>query len=112
MVLTTRAWIAANQGTLQQSLHSRNVGLAGRATYSDDKRYFLEYNFGYNGSERFAKNHRWGFFHSAGIEWLISYEKLWVNLSSTIHNIKLRYPYVLFDNDHLKYIYDLYYILL
>jgi len=111
MVLTTREWIAANQGTLQQSLPSRNVGLAGRATYSYDKRYFLEYNFGYNGSERFAKNHRWGFFPSAGIAWLISNEKLWDNLSSTIHNFKLRYTYGLVGNDQIGDINDRFFYL-
>src|SRR5690606_21252553 len=42
MVFTTRQWIAANQGNLQLSLPSRNVGLAGRSTYSYDNKYFFE----------------------------------------------------------------------
>src|SRR5690606_39836736 len=57
--------------TLQLSLPQRNLGLAGRATYSYDNRYFLEANFGYNGSERFSRNERWGFFPSAGLGWII-----------------------------------------
>ncbi len=101
LVFTTREWLAANQGSLQLSLPSRNVGLAGRATYSYDSRYFAEFNFGYNGSERFAENNRWGFFPSAGAAWLISNESFWEPLSSTISNLKLRYSYGLVGNDQI-----------
>lgn len=101
MVFTTREWLAANQGSLQLSLPSRNVGLAGRATYSFDSRYFGEFNFGYNGSERFAANHRWGFFPSAGVAWLVSNEKFWENYKRTVSNLKLRYTYGLVGNDQI-----------
>src|SRR5690606_27131665 len=101
VVFTTREWIAANQGNLQLSLPSRNVGLAGRATYSYADRYFLEYNFGYNGSERFAANNRWGFFPSAGAAWLITNEPFWEKYSATINNLKLRYTYGLVGNDQI-----------
>lgn len=101
LVFTTREWLAANQGSLQLSLPSRNIGLAGRATYSFDNRYFFEYNFGYNGSERFAKNHRWGFFPSAGVAWLISNENFWENTRPIINNLKLRYSYGLVGNDQI-----------
>ena len=48
------------------------MGLAGRFTYDYDSRYFMEANFGYNGSERFNAKHRWGFFPSAGLGYIIS----------------------------------------
>ena len=101
LVFTTREWIAANQGNLQLSLPSRNVGLAGRSTYSYDNRYFFEFNFGYNGSERFAESHRWGFFPSAGMAWLISNERFMEKYASTISNLKLRYSYGLVGNDQI-----------
>lgn len=101
LVFTTRQWIAANQGNLQLSLPSRNVGLAGRSTYSYDNKYFFEFNFGYNGSERFAANHRWGLFPSAGAAWLISNERFMEKYSSTISNLKLRYSYGLVGNDQI-----------
>ena len=41
--------------SIQTSLPARNIGLSGRFTYAYDGRYFAEANFGYNGSERFAK---------------------------------------------------------
>ncbi|MDR0699976.1 MAG: TonB-dependent receptor [Tannerella sp.] len=99
LVFTTRENLSANAGTLQLSLPSRNVGLSGRATYAFDGRYFLEYNFGYNGSERFAANHRWGFFPSGGIAWQIANEDFWKNMDSKINSLKLRYSYGLVGND-------------
>ena len=42
------------------TLPSRNMGLSGRLSYNYDSRYFTEFNFGYNGSEKFAKNNRFG----------------------------------------------------
>jgi TonB-linked SusC/RagA family outer membrane protein len=70
-------------------------------TYSYDSRYFSEFNFGYNGSERFAANHRFGFFPSAGVGWLISNESFWEDYKSTVHNLKLRYTYGLVGNDRI-----------
>ncbi|MDR2774851.1 MAG: TonB-dependent receptor [Tannerella sp.] len=101
LVFMTREALAANQGNMQLSLPSRNVGISGRATYSFDSRYFVEFNFGYNGSERFAVNHRWGFFPSAGVGWMISNEKFWEKLKPVINNLKLRYSYGLVGNDRI-----------
>jgi len=101
LVFTTNESLAANQGSLQLSLPSRNVGLAGRFTYSYDNRYFAEANFGYNGSERFSANHRWGFFPSAGVAWQIANEKFFEPLKLTFNNLKLRYTYGLVGNDKI-----------
>lgn len=38
------------------ALPYRKQGLVGRATYGYDGRYFVEGNFGYTGSETFAKD--------------------------------------------------------
>ena len=57
----------ANAGNLQSSLPYRNIGLSGRFTYAFDDKYFSEFNFGYNGSERFSKSERFGFFPSFGL---------------------------------------------
>jgi TonB-linked SusC/RagA family outer membrane protein len=100
-VLTAREYLNANAGSLQLSLPSRNAGLSGRVTYSYGSRYFTEFNFGYNGSERFAANHRYGFFPSAGVGWLISNEKFWEPLKKTVSNLKLRYSYGLVGNDRI-----------
>lgn len=101
LVLTASESLTANAGSLQLSLPSRNAGLSGRFTYGYDKRYFIEYNFGYNGSERFHKSHRWGFFPSAGLAWMMSNEKWFKPLTKMVSNLKLRYSYGLVGNDNI-----------
>lgn len=89
-----------DQVTLQYSLPYRNLGLAGRLTYSYKSRYFVESNFGYNGSERFSENHRFGFFPTIGAGWIISNEKFWDGgLSKIVNRLKLRGSYGLVGND-------------
>lgn len=90
-----------NPYTLQYSLPYRNETLAGRATYSFKSRYFLEFNFGYNGSERFSANHRFGFFPTAGASWIISEEKFWGDLYNVFDRFKLRASYGLVGNDQI-----------
>ena len=90
-----------NASTLQSSLPFRNIGLSGRLTYSFDKRYFAEFNFGYNGSERFSKEKRFGFFPSVGCAWVISNESFFQNLKPIISNLKLRASYGLVGNDKI-----------
>lgn len=85
--------------TFQQSLARRNQGLAGRFTYSFDSRYFAEVNFGYNGSERFAKHERFGFFPSVGGGYIISNESFWEPLKNTIDMLKFKATYGLVGND-------------
>ena len=101
LVLTASESLTANAGSLQLSLPSRNAGLSGRFTYGFDKRYFIEYNFGYNGSERFHKSHRWGFFPSAGLAWMMSNEKWFKPMTKVVNNLKLRYSYGLVGNDNI-----------
>lgn len=102
LVYTLRNELNANQGDLQLSLAHRNMGLAGRFTYGYDSRYFIEGNFGYNGSERFAKHKRFGFFPSAGLGWIISNEKFWGDaLNKNINLLKLKATYGLVGNDQI-----------
>lgn len=90
------------QQDLQYSLPYRNVTVAGRATYSFKSRYFLEFNFGYNGTERFSADHRFGFFPTIGASWIVSEEKFWNdNLSDIISRLKIRGSYGLVGNDDI-----------
>lgn len=101
LVLTVRERVAANAGSLQLSLPSRNAGLSGRFTYGWDGKYFSEFNFGYNGSERFSKEHRWGFFPSFGLAWVVSKENFFQPFKKVVNNLKLRYSYGLVGNDKI-----------
>ena len=91
----------ANAGNLQESLPYRNLGLSGRFTYAYDDKYFTEFNFGYNGSERFAKSERFGFFPSFGLGWLVTNEKFMDPYLNTINNLKLKGTYGLVGNDQI-----------
>lgn len=101
LVFITRESLNGNSGDLQRSLPFRNVGLSGRATYAYDNRYFAEFNFGYNGSERFYKTNRFGFFPSAGVAWAVSNEQFFEPWKGTVTNLKLRYSYGLVGNDRI-----------
>ena len=83
------------------NLPSRNMGLSGRATYGYDDRYFGELNFGFNGSEKFAEDYRFGFFPSAGLGWILSNENFFSKRLPFISLFKLKYTYGLVGNDNI-----------
>ena len=91
----------ANAGNLQSSLPFRNLGVSGRFTYAYDEKYFTELNFGYNGSERFAKSERFGFFPSFGLGWFVSNEQFMKKYESVISKLKLKATYGIVGNDQI-----------
>jgi len=98
-VFMVRNNLTGNADDLQASLPFRNVGLAGRGTYSYKNRYYIDLNFGYNGSERFHQSHRYGFFPSVGVAWTVSNEPFLEPYKNTISNLRLRATYGLSGND-------------
>lgn len=81
-------------GTINKNLggtssKSRLMSYFGRANYTFADRYLLEMNFRYDGSSRFAKDRRWGFFPSFSAGWRIDQEEFMQNVQS-ISNLKLR----------------------
>ena len=91
---------------LQASLPRRNISSAGRLAYGYDSRYFVEFNYGYNGSERFAKKYRFGFFPSVGMGWVVSNEAFMSGVKDVITNLKLRATYGKVGNDQIGSLYD------
>lgn len=85
----------------QAALPHRHQGLAFRAMYNYDSRYFLEFNAGYNGSENFSPGHRFGFFPSVAAGWMISNEKFWNPLKRVISQLKFKGSYGLVGNDQI-----------
>jgi TonB-linked SusC/RagA family outer membrane protein len=90
-----------NAGNVTASLPKRNIGVSGRFTYGFDDRYLAEFNFGYNGSERFDSKHRYGFFPSGGVAYRISNEKFFEPLLSVIDDLKFRATYGIVGNDQI-----------
>ena len=72
------------------ALPYRDQGIAGRLTYSFDDRYFIEGNFGYNGSENFASGNRFGFFPAGALGWIVSNEKFMMGISHVVDMLKLK----------------------
>ena len=99
MVGILRNRLDGNAGNLQESLPFRNVGLSGRFTYAYDSRYYAEFNFGLNGSERFYRTNRFGFFPSAGVAWSVSNEKFWEPIKPVVSNLRIRGTYGVVGND-------------
>jgi TonB-linked SusC/RagA family outer membrane protein len=104
LVFTLRDYLdtgKALQDDVQLSLPFRNAGLSGRATYGYDSRYFVEFNFGYNGSERFARDERFGFFPSVGVGYLVTNEKFMEPVTKTLSKLKLKATYGTVGNDQI-----------
>lgn len=78
----------------------RKQGIIGRVTYNFADRYFAEFDAGYNGSENFAKGHRFGFFPAISGSWIISEEPFMKSLKA-VDLLKLRLSYGLVGNDEI-----------
>lgn len=79
----------------------RSQGIAARLTYSYDDRYFIEGNFGYNGSENFSPGNRFGFFPAGAAGWMISNEKFFSPLKKVMNVFKVRASYGIVGNDKI-----------
>lgn len=79
----------------------RSQGFAGRLSYTFDRRYVGEFNFGYNGSENFAKGHRFGFFPSIALGWIVSEEKFMSKCASWLTLLKFKGSMGLVGNDNI-----------
>jgi TonB-linked SusC/RagA family outer membrane protein len=88
----------SNQRTVETSIHS----IFGRAGYSYNDKYFLEFNFRYDGSSKFAKGNRWGFFPSVAAAWMISEESFMDFLREKVSSLKLRGSYGILGNQNVN----------
>lgn len=99
-------------------------GVSGRATYGYDDRYLLEFNAGYNGSDKFSKGQRYAFLPSVSLGWIVSNEKFmkpvtWIDMlkirgsygsvgNDKIGNFKYLYLYEFVESSGWDYSFDLY----
>ncbi|UKK51666.1 TonB-dependent receptor [Prevotella sp. E13-17] len=86
---------------IKNSIAKKNMALAGQVTYNYNNRYFADFNFGYNGSENFADNHRFGFFPAWSLAWNIGEEKLVQETCPWINMLKIRFSHGKVGNDNL-----------
>ena len=77
--------------------------VVGRVNYAFNSRYLFEATFRYDGSYRFAKDQRWGFFPAMSAGWRISEEPFFKQSTSLafIDNLKLRASTGILGNDRV-----------
>ncbi len=76
------------------------IGCVGRVTYDYANRYLAEFNYGYNGSEQFAKKNRFGSFPAFSLGWVASNENF-LKDNSVLSHLKIRASYGIVGNDKL-----------
>ena len=78
-----------------------------RVNYNFKYKYYVTASFRADGSSKFPKNNRWGYFPSAGVSWNINRED-WLKDKSWISNAKLRASWGLTGNNRTTTPYDFY----
>jgi len=92
-----RDYMKLSAGSSIANLPYRRQGWAGRFTYNYKQKYLFDFNFGYNGSENFARGHRYGFFPAWSAGWVPSLEEWWK--IGWINHLKLRGSFGYVGND-------------
>lgn len=77
-------------------------GAFGRLTYNYDDRYLLTVNARYDGSSKFPKQNRYGFFPSASVGWRLGQEKFMDWSRSWLNEFKLRASYGKIGNQNIS----------
>jgi TonB-linked SusC/RagA family outer membrane protein len=89
--VTALALLKRNENASGSAFTSYREDWVSRVTYAYDRKYLLDVNFAYNGSEKFAKDYRFGFFPSAAAGWTISNEKFFSQNIQFVNLLKIRY---------------------
>ena len=84
----------------RSSLPHKYAGISGRVTWDYKNKYMAEFNAGYNGSEQFAKDYRFGFFPAGSAGWVVSNEEFMKNIT-WLDLMKFRGSVGLVGNDSL-----------
>lgn len=85
----------------KKGISRRHIGTAGRFSYNWKYRYFVDFNFGYNGSENFSDGNRFGFFPAFSTAWNVAEEPFIKKLIPWLNMFKIRYSYGKVGNDNL-----------
>ena len=87
----------SNNDTDQTSITS----VFGRVGYNYMDKYYGDVSFRYDGSSKFAKDQRWGFFPSFSAGWRLSEEAFMDTYKSNIGDLKLRASYGVLGNQNV-----------
>lgn len=82
------------------------VSYLARASYAFRDRYLFTATFRADGSSKFSPSHRWGYFPSVGLGWVVSEEAFMQPLLKTVGFAKLRFSWGRLGNDKIgNYLY-------
>lgn len=81
--------------------HWSTQGVFGRLNYNFKEKYLVEFSGRYNGSSRFAKDSRWGFFPSMSAGYNISNENFWATVEPYVNSLKVRGSYGALGNQNI-----------
>lgn len=101
---TSQTALAGNMGGSTRPMNtSLNdiESLFGRASYSYKEKYYGEASFRYDGSSKFAKDQRWGFFPSVSAGWRISGESFMDAYRAKVGDLKIRGSYGILGNQNI-----------
>ena len=87
----------SNANTDQTSITS----VLGRLGYSYRDKYYIDGQFRYDGSSKFDKNHRWGFFPSFSAAWRLSEEDFMSEYKDRVGDVKFRGSYGTLGNQNV-----------
>ncbi|MCG8322992.1 MAG: TonB-dependent receptor [Cytophagales bacterium] len=88
------AGLITNQGAGgSDKILDGNKALVGRLNYDFDTKYLVEFSFRYDGSSRFPKDSRWGFFPAMSLGWRLSDENFIRDNIGFMDNLKLRFSH-------------------
>ena len=74
----------------------------GRLGYDFDNRYYGEFSFRYDGSSKFHKDKRWGFFPSISLGWRLSEEAFMDGYRDNVGSLKIRGSYGTLGNQSVN----------
>ena len=100
------AWALSSQGTpyLVNKYNNADDNLLsffGRANYNYQDKYLLSATFRADGSSKFSKGNRWGYFPSAAVAWRISSEPFMKKTNKWLDDLKLRLSYGTAGNNNI-----------
>ena len=103
MLLFQRDYREADEwsGYTDKYLPFNVLGLSGRITYDFDSKYLFELNVGYNGSEQFSPNKRFGFFPAFSLGWVATEERFIKENARWLTALKLRGSFGKVGNDQI-----------
>lgn len=99
--VTGLALVKREERAIGEAFLDKREDWVGRLTYGYDSRYLVEFNGAYNGSQKFDREYRFGFFPSMAIGWVISNENFFKDNVRFVDLLKFRYSNGKVGNDNI-----------